>query len=121
MKRSCSTQGELGNINEVSTWTCADSARRNPIQIRLRRQTNGFIDIASCRCGDSNNKVALSTCLEIDLLNITSCIERTKAMKAIVSTDSSTSDLTCSRTATTTDLTIDCRAKIIGAISTDLC
>ena len=59
--------------------------------------------------------------LKINLLNITSSIERTKAKKAIASTDGSTRDLTCSRTASATDLTIDCGAKIVGASRTDLC
>ena len=86
------TQVESRHIDKPCSSPEMDSARGQPVEVRFRRQLDGFVDVRPIGRRHPNNNIALATCFESDASDLAPGIKSAKPMKLVSTGIGATAD-----------------------------
>ena len=91
-QRFCCAQVESWHVDKPCSFAEMNSSRGQPVEVRFRRQLDGFVDVRPVGRRHPNNNIALATCVEPDASDLPARIKSAEPMKLVSTGIGATAD-----------------------------
>ena len=91
-QRLCCAQIEAWHVDKPCASAEMNSTRRQPVEVRFRRQLDGFVDVRSIGRRHTNNNITLATRFESDTSDLPARVKSAEPMKLVSTGIGATAD-----------------------------